>query len=200
MKKGDLCEISLLGTKKLVRFLGKGKYSRAYADEDMPNKVYLRTHPKDLSKKLLVDCFNAKSPHIPRVEYLGTEDNKRSNCEFNWYQTEYSKSIEASCGEAWKQFKSLQKINEEAKNEAGEEAQRDQRVLWANKSFLNFSNRIQEMPREEISDSLKEAIELLVSTTICLCNNYVFEFRQPNLGVSADGTLQLRDVVFCDDD
>jgi len=173
-----------------VEQIGKGRFSEAWKNGSY---VYVITRERswgtDHSKRILAE-LETENPHIPKVELIGELDSDRSDV----FRMPLYKPLTAKAKEAWKQFKELAKLREQACNNAF-------RLGWNQK--FNPYNAVQMCEdfaclveeSKAFPEELKEAVRMLADA----CqerSTWVMEIAKRNLCVDEQGRLILLDCMF----
>ena len=185
--------------------IGQGRFVTAYRSLADPSVVYLRSrgeHPEygcDYSKEVLANCD--VMTHLPRVEREGSiGDDYLFTCPY------YSR-LTAAHKTAWKQYKLLAKLREDAwravvmpKSHEGGISRYGSDVnlhvihaLGEHLSMLEQSNKLDEYVNCNV---LLSALQEIVDAAINYGHDYVFEFAPRNLAVDESGRLILLDPIF----
>lgn len=176
MRRGDKRTIEIDGQKFEAEYLGKGMFSTCYRVE---NTVYSFTN-NDPGKEILNLWVN-DSPHTPKLERHDDKGDKQV------YSMPYYRTLNSG-DPAWEHYKKLKRLLDNSRKiEFGKPL-----GLILQDNLTRFQDAIEnsDLPKE-----LKEAVCDIVSA----CFNYDkvnIEFAPRNLGVSENGNLILRDIIF----
>jgi len=171
-----------------VEQIGKGRFSEAWKNG---THVYVITRERswgvDYSKRVLTE-LETENPHIPKVELIGELDSDRSDV----FRMPLYKPLTAKEKEAWKQFKELARLREQAWDNAFRTGQRFNAYNAVN-MCEDFASLVEES--EAFPEELKEAVRMLADA----CrerSTWVMEIAKRNLCVDEEGRLILLDCMF----
>lgn len=175
-----------------VTFLGKGRFSEAYAN---CANAYVITRERswgtDYSKRIIYN-MDSDNIHLPKIELIGLLDG----CKSDVFKMPLYNKLTAFNKEAWSYYKELSKIKAEV-------WYKSQEYIRGNVYKYNAYMVVQDIARQVedskiLPDSIKEAIQLLeVELVDNGYHSWMFEFeRKANLMVDNKGNLILLDVIF----
>jgi len=159
--------------------IGRGRFCTAYRATQDPARVLLVVSDTDFAKDILAD---ADGPTIPRCVLLGQTATGRV------FETDYSETVSAKRNaDAWRIMKTL-------------EATRDR--VWREHMIarvdysLGYSIAFETIERADVPATIKDDLNVLLSSAANYGSSYSFEFAKRNTGVTTSGLIQFRDCVF----
>jgi hypothetical protein len=179
-------------------FLGRGRYSLAFRlAGDGP--VILYTYFGDMCKEILTGCqeghdaggewVEARNPHIPEIEQIGTFDAPRYADDIRVYRARWYEPLTAAHKEAWAQRNELARVREEAYREHVAEAHMA--------AYEGVTVNYQTAETARVPASLKASLMQLTNEAANYGSGYMFDnFRKGNQGVDEEGRLVLLDPMF----
>ncbi len=191
------------GTKTVfTERIGKGQFCEAFRDG---YDVYLfMNQSRFCPGKEALALWCEKSPHLPSMTNEG-EVSTSSLKGVTWYtvyKTSFTEKLTAKHKTAWKQYKILKSAWENARTNLlvsktkvlatlGKNSLREIPFSYMLEEFLEILRSCADFP-----SSLIDAIEDLGNAASNYGDSMYFEFSPRNLGVTEDGVLVLRDILF----
>lgn len=167
-----------------VDYIGKGRYTTAWRNS---HYVYLQTHEKDASKKILTTLRSEKSPHLPVVELLGF-----MRPVYHLYRSPLYQPLTAKSRNAWATFKRIAKHFNETRSEV------NRRMGYGRDYDANTFNEVlcEALANDdEISPEIYHAVRQLTDEAANY-GEYQIEITKKNSAVDAEGNLILLDPLF----
>jgi hypothetical protein len=187
-KAADLIFEENRGEKQIipVEYLGKGFFCTAWRNG---SQVYLicreRAGEIDYSKDIIMN-IRPRSAYLPLIEKLDTNDDSML------YRMPFYEKLTAKHTTAWKEYKTLKQISEDAQRDMSYEKMRGKRVTPQDVNN-EIAKRIQ---TADVSRELKMLIQEIVDYMCNYGEHYGMEFSPRNLSVDKNGHLVLRDVIY----
>lgn len=181
--------MSLLNTLESItghplKKIGEGAYSKVYRALDNTALVYILSPSDDYVKEILT---HIESPHIPVMRRV--DDLTYNYKEYTIWETQYSESPMKKHGRSFEQMRILQREWEKTHPRFF----RLDRYNW-HAVVANFIDDLRS--NDAIEESVIDALDKIYTWSTAYGSNFKFEFPKCNLGVTEDGTLLLRDIVF----
>lgn len=174
--------------------IGKGAFSTAYRDLENPDQVLIFVRDlqdqdlQDYSKEALADwCYSDNQgamKHIPKMEWLDQEYKERGNF-YQVFLTDFYENLSAKHKQAWTQHKQIKRLFDQALTSRGN-----------NEHALDQTRRFLKLAEKELDQDMYDAL-IAVSDAFRNFDDPSFDLGKRNFGVSNEGVLILRDVVFC---
>jgi hypothetical protein len=185
-----------------MELIGKGRYTRAYRVQET-GKVMLHTYePNNIVKDVLVAASLHDNPHLPRIVPAGPlsdyRGKKRHAYEMNYYPTICSRD-----SVAWQILKTCNEVRTRVLHRlweywTGATGSPEGFIReFATQCNLSIVNELQ-VPYNgfKVPSEVREALYVLASAAYRLDDSILFEFRQCNTGVDAQGRIVFRDPLF----
>ena len=175
-----------------LRYLGHGKFATAWADEAVPERVWVRVPwaAKDWSKELTARLLlRVDNPHLPYVRQVGV-DGEATIYVMPRYKMPLLRTDVSD--EVWAQVKALQRCHKKAYEHAWQ---------WGRSQNAQAREAIvacaQQDPAFASAPLLLEALDALNQQAYDYGDGAAFDtFPARNLGTDAQGRLILVDTVF----
>lgn len=170
-------------------FIGEGAYSKAYRSTTDDSIVYIVSEYGDNAKEalMLASRDTESYVHLPKMNSVGSFEYK--NADYVIWKTEYSaepindaKKLALTLTTLWQNFKraNMQYIEKDTSNRPS-----------------LVANFIAELSANElIPATIIESLERLIMWLANFDTGFWLDMKLANFGMSANGTLLLRDVAF----
>lgn len=185
-----------------TKLIGKGMFCAAYQDV-VSDDIYLFMREDKYCPGKAILSFCDPSPHIPLMEWIDDVETEFAGktTHYNVWRTTRSLPLKASCKKAWKQYNALKTAWEEAINQvrSRQGLRKGRNYAWGDIEFYVIYEDFVKALRHEslgLESTFVDAVENLCETAMNYGESLWFEFVKPNLGVSPEGKLILRDVLF----
>lgn len=166
-----------------VKKLGAGAFSTAFRSLDNDTVVFIVSPYDDQAKDILSHIDNKYVPFMSSVDYFTYRGN-----DYTIWQTTYSTCPKKSDGLAYTQWQTLSKLWDSLDTRF----YRLDKDMW----YSVVGDYIDMLRETDLDEELIDAMDMIYSWATAFGPNFKLEFPRCNLGVTADGTLQLRDIVF----
>lgn len=182
MRKGEIRTMEIDGKERQVSFLGKGRFSTCWAEND---RVWC--YSNDVAKECLA-LWGEDIKHVPQwkvVDHLGYN-------QIHLYKGTLYEPLMAKDKEAWQQFKILKHSNKVARGMIRTYSSSGH--FWRLHGY-DVAQKTIDVVRDKLPEPLVLALESILDCSANLGSSVTFEFAKRNLAMYK-GDLILLDIVF----
>ncbi len=163
--------------------LGSGTFATAFRSLDDDTVVFIVTRDDDHVKEIISHVDNKYVPSMNQIEIFNY-----GHYDYTVWQTTYSDKPLKSHGLAYQQWQTLSKLWDSMQSRFF----RTDKDMW----YSVVADFIDALRETDIDPELIDALDHIDSWASAFGPNYRLEFPRNNVGVTPEGRLQLRDIIF----